>query len=119
MFATTVDVTDWKKPNEVALTATQVRLVLGIKTRDTWLLCKHAANLERKGNFFTRSDIVEILKVRLFIAARPGENSYDGYIAHRNQPALLAAKFRIWDVDFDSRVNQMNQKIDQLLKETQ
>ena len=115
MFAT-VDVTHWRQSNEVALSAVQVRFVLGIKTRDTWLKCKDAANLSSKGDFFTRSDIAEILKVRLFISARPGENSYERYSCHRNQPALLAAKFRQWGIDLDGRLIRVNEAIDQLQK---
>lgn len=118
MSITVVHLKQWSSNGKKTLSGAAVRKLLGVATRDTFNLDREALKMQGKTNF-SEDDVIEMLKLRLFIAARPGINSRSDFSLYQGQPALLSLKFREWGVDLDGHIVRIKNKIKELVNDDQ
>lgn len=82
---------------------------LGIRSETT--LGRIKSTLDIVDDWFRLADAIEALKLKLFLGAEPGVNSYETYRKVRKHPSLLALKFQQWGIDLDTHINNLKQKL--------
>lgn len=102
---------DWRSVGDRTFTTQEARAILGVRSRATWAKCLACLNWSgRRG--FTRLDLIELFKLRLFLKLGNGNPtySYDAYRRYRTQPALLMVAFKQLGVDLDREVQKFTRK---------
>lgn len=92
------------------LNVTKARQRLRVNSPTTFNADRAALNLQHV-HHFTQPELVELFKLRLWLSARPGVNSREGFKLYRKQPALLKLKFQQWGIDLDRAIQQFTQKL--------
>ena len=99
---TTIDLERFRYDDqgEKLLTSKQARALLQVRSRTTWLKYKAAVNLPERG-VFREADLIELLKVRLFLASPEKKFTYELFQSESKHLAMLSLRWKQRGINFD------------------
>ena len=97
------------------ISAKELRLLLQIRSRTTFVRYKKAVGLQWRGGWFSETDVVEFLKLKLFLDSPEKKYTFDLWASYSTQPRLHPILLRhLWKergINFEHEVAKVKAAI--------